>query len=213
MANWCYSRVWIETDAGSARRLYDALEAAMSKEYDASICAPNWVGKLLISTGVSVEDAKDVKKCKVDCLCFVEHYELNAGSEFFGDSGEVKIELCSAGRPLFGALKRFLDYVLDGAFYLVEYEAEEDGCGAYYANGATSGTWRIDYCGYDEAFAKFQQTCSFWDDDVVLEGLEKLLGKTGKLEDLMQEASERAEQDDGCLEFHKYEFVDWLDFT
>ena len=207
MPNWCYSRVWIKTDEQSARKLYDALNEALDIEPQEN----TWLGKLLIFTGVSVEDAEDAEKCGVQCRGSIENYELecNKGSL----SGEVRIEMCSAWKPQFGALKRFVDYVLDDAFYLVEYNAEEDGCGAYFANDDSADKWQICYSGEHSGLQALEALYNFCCDEDVREGLAAVVGEYGKLEDLIEKASALAEEDGGFLEMHKYQYADWTDFT
>ena len=203
MPNWCWSQVHISADAGKLNKLEEAMKKALSKE-DTSDFGNEWLGNLLIYTGM---DSDEVASGSIRCRGSVTDFGRD-------ENGELMMNLETAWNPQFGAIKRFIEFVLgEDAEYDFRYTAEEEGCELFCSNDdEVVDTYYIDAWDADEALEYLVAYYSYLPEEDLHKGLVEYLGHDGDFEKLLVEAEVKADTDGCGCNFHKYEYVDWLDF-
>ena len=205
MPNWCWSQVHICTDEEKLNKLYEEMKKALSSNKLGADFGNEWLGNLLVYTGM---DSEEVIHGHIGCRGSITDYGID-------DNGELIMNLETAWNPQFGAIKKFIEFVLgEDAEYDFYYTAEESGCGLFCSNEDDMiDTYQIDTFDADEALDHLVAFYSYTTEDDLHRGLVEYLGHDGEFEDLLEEASKKAEEEGRGLYFNKYEYIDWLDFT
>ena len=216
MPNWCWSQVHISTDEEKLNKIYEEMKKALSSNKLGADFGNEWLGNLLVYTGM---DKDEVIHGHINCRGSITDFDID-------DNGELMMNLETAWNPQFGAIKKFIEYVLgEDAEYDFRYTAEESGCELYCSNDdEVVDTYYIDAWNpngdgdLDELHANY----SYCDEETLTKGLIKFLEAKGllildgsfeELCDRVKEAVEGEDRESGFVSFHKYEYVDWLDFT
>ena len=215
MPNWCWSQVHISTDEEKLNKIYEEMKKALSSNPLAASFGNKWLGNLLVYTGM---DKDEVLYGNIRCRGSIADYGID-------DNGELMMNLDTAWNPQFGAIKKFIEYVLgEDAEYDFQYTAEESGCELYCSNeDEVVDTYYIDAWNpngdgdLDELCANY----SYCGEETLTKGLIKFLEAKGlptdgsfeELCDRVKEAVEGEDCENGFVSFHKYDYVDWLDFT
>jgi len=205
MPNWCWSQVHISTDEEKLNKLFGEMSIALSSNPLGADFGNEWLGNLLVYTGM---DKDEVISGHIGCRGSITDFGID-------DNGELMMNLETAWNPQFGAIKKFIEFVLGkDAEYGFRYTAEESGCGLYCSNDdEVIDTYHIDAWDCDDALDHLIAFYSYTTEDDLKCGLEEYLGHDGEFDDLMEEATAKAEEDGRGLYFNKYDYIDWHDFT
>lgn len=212
MPNWCWSQVHISTDEEKLNKLYEEMKKALSSNPLGADFGNEWLGNLLVYTGM---DKDEVIYGHIGCRGSITDFGID-------DNGELMMNLETAWNPQFGAIKKFIEYVLgEDAEYDFRYTSEESGCELYCSNDdEVVDTYYIDAWNpngdgdIDELAANY----SYCDEETLTKGLIKFLEAkglptAGELRYRVKKAVEGEDRESGFISFHKYDYVDWLDFT
>ena len=220
MPNWCWSQVHISTDEEKLNKLYEEMKKALSSNPLGADFGNEWLGNLLVYTGM---DKDEVLHGHINCRGSITDYDID-------ENGELMMTLETAWSPQFGAIKAFIEYVLDDENdedakydYDFRYTAEESGCELYCSNeDGTVGAYYIDaWNPNDDAdMDALSANYSYCYEDDVKRGLIKFLEAKGlptdgsfeELCDRVKKAFEGEDCENGFVSFHQYDYVDWTDF-
>lgn len=220
MPNWCWSQVHISTDEEKLNKIYEEMDKALSSNPLGADFGNEWLGNLLVYIGMSKDE---VISGPINCRGSITEYDID-------DNGELVMNLETAWSPQFGAIKAFIEYVLndendeDAKYdYDFRYTAEESGCELYYSNDdETVGTYYVDIWNPngDSDLDGLYENYSYCDEETLTEGLIKFLEAKGlptdgtfeELCDRVQKSVKGEDCENGYVGFHKYEYADWYDF-
>lgn len=126
MPNWCFTNISLNcNNKRDANDVYQTIEHWLSYKGKHNDWGKNWLGNILINSGLYAADDIDRKEhpnCR-GCVTYIECYEE-----------QVIIQTETAWVPMLQMWKEVCDKIFPGKDIEIIYSAEEPGCGVFWSN-------------------------------------------------------------------------------